>query len=409
MKAKAGRDADASFPPRVSHDNALSRFAVPRVRDLPASSTLAVAKEAESLRHQGIDVVDFGPGEPDFDTPWNVRQAAIGALKDGLTHYAPSRGVAALREAIAEQLQRKIQLWYDPSTEILVTPGAKQAVLEAVMTGAAAGDEVIIFDPAWGSYSAIVQLAGATPVHVTLRQDFTIDPERFHAALSSRSKVVLVGSPANPTGHILDDREWSLVADACREHDLLLISDEIYDRITYGTRCTSPAILPEMWGRTVTINGFSKAYAMTGWRLGYAAAPADFIGQMLKVHEHSVTTAATFVQVGGVEAIRGDQKPVQQMVAEFDRRRNIIVTGLNDLPGIRCLAPEGAFYVFPDISGTGLTGTELASLLLRHAVAVTPGIGFGDGWDTHVRLSFAVSEERIRTGLARMAKALSST
>lgn len=382
-------------------------FVVARVRDLPPSPTIAVAKQAQELRRRGVDVVDFGPGEPDFDTPSHIRAAAARALENGLTHYAPSRGYPELREAIARKLCRENGVSYDPETEIVVTPGAKQAILEAVLTAVAPGDEVVVFDPGWGSYAAIIQLAGGTPVHVQLRNDFTIEPESLRSAISDRTRALIVGSPGNPTGHVLDEDEWGIVSDHCREHDLLLISDEIYERISYGdVTVMSPATLPGMWERTVTINGFSKAYAMTGWRLGYAAAPSHFVQQMLKVHEQSVTTATSFVQVGGVEALEGSQEPIQAMVVEFARRRQIIVDGLNHLPGILCPWPDGAFYVFPEIGGTGMTGTELARLFLDHAVAVTPGIGFGHQWDGHIRLSYATSEERIRTGLARMAEAL---
>lgn len=385
----------------------VANFVVSRVRDLPASPTIAVAKASQALREAGVDVVDFGPGEPDFDTPMSIRQAAVGALEAGATHYAPSRGIPELRSAVAEKLARENDLEYDPGTEILVTPGAKQAILEAVFTIAAAGDEVIVFDPGWASYSAIVELASGRPVHVALRNDFTIDPAALRDALSPRTRVIIVGSPGNPTGHVLNGAELELLSQVCHERDLVLVSDEIYERIRYpGVRVVSPATLPGMRDRTVTINGFSKAYAMTGWRLGYAAAPAPLIGAMLKVHEHSVTAATTFAQVGAVEAIRGPQQPMQDMVAEFARRREIIVPGLRRLPGITCAMPEGAFYVFPDVTGTGWTGTELAERLLGVGVAVTPGIGFGAAWDTSIRLSFAVSEERIHAGLERMARAL---
>jgi aspartate aminotransferase len=382
-------------------------FVVPRIRDLPASPTIAVAKQAEALRRRGVDVVDFGPGEPDFDTPEHVRAAAKEALDAGVTHYAPGRGYPQLCRAIAGKLERENTLRYDPETEIIVTPGAKQAILEAVISVAAEGDEVLIFDPGWGSYDAIARLAGATPVHVQLREDFTIDPDRLRAALSDRSRVMIVGSPSNPTGHMLSGGELGIIADACRERDLVLVSDEIYERIVYGdTRVLSPAALLSMRERTITVNGFSKAYAMTGWRLGYAAGPAHLIAAMLKVHEHSVTSATSFAQVGAVAALEGPQEPIWAMVDEFAHRRALIVDGLNRLPGVTCLPPDGAFYVFPNIAGTGRTGTELAQLLLRHGVAVTPGIGFGEEWDTHIRLSYATSEERIRTGLERMEAAL---
>lgn len=383
-----------------------SRFVRDRVGSLMPSPTLAVAKRAQALRKSGVDVVDFGPGEPDFDTPMHIRLAAITALQDGFTHYAPSRGTPELLAAIASNLQSESGLTYDSATEIVVTPGAKQALLEAMVTAVDEGDEVILFDPGWGSYDAIVRLAGATPVHVELNRDFSVDHGRLHAALTPQTRAMVVGSPGNPTGYILKPAELQTIADICRQHDLLLISDEIYDRITFGTVPQSPAGLPGMWERTVTVNGFSKAYAMTGWRLGYAAAPAAFMSEMLKVQEHSVTTATSFAQVGGVAALTGTQAPIEEMVAEFGRRRAIVVDGLNQISGVHCLPPDGAFYVFPDISETGLTGSELAERCLKHGVAITPGVGFGDSWDTHVRLSFATSEERIRTGLDRIASAL---
>jgi aspartate aminotransferase len=384
-----------------------SGFVVRRVADLPPSPTLAVARQAAALRRQGIDVVDFGPGEPDFDTPAHIRLAAAEALEAGFTHYAPSRGTPELLAAIARKLSRENGLEYDPQTEIVVTPGAKQALLEAVLTAVAEGDEVIVLDPSWGSYDAIVRLAGGTPVHVDSHPDFRLDADSLRACLSDRTRAMIVGTPGNPSGHVLMEPELQDIAGVCRDRDLLLVSDEIYERITYpGIRAISAASLPGMRQRTVTVNGFSKAYAMTGWRLGYAAAPEPFIREMVKVHEHSVTTATSFVQVGGVAALDGPQEPIGEMVGEFARRRKIVVEGLNSLPGIACVPPDGAFYAFPDVSATGLTGTELASLCLEHGVALTPGAGFGDRWDTHVRLSFATSEERIRTGLDRMAAAL---
>jgi aspartate aminotransferase len=378
-------------------------FVVPRVRALAASPTIAVAKEAQRLRHEGVDVVDFGPGEPDFDTPAHIRAAAAAALGAGLTHYAPSRGFPELLRAIGAKLQRENGLRYEPLTEIVVTPGAKQAIVEALITAAEPGDEVLMFDPGWGSYDAIVRLAGAFPVHVQLREDFSLDEEALLRAIGPRTRALIVGSPGNPTGSVLSADDLVILSRVCCQHDLLLVSDEIYERITYGGhRATSPATLPGMWERTVTINGFSKAYAMTGWRLGYAAAPEGFVTQMLKVHEHTVTSATSFVQMGGVAALSGPEEPLEEMLAEFDRRREIIVPGLNSIPGVRCNWPDGAFYVFPNIEGTGVTGTEYATRLLTAGVAVTPGVGFGEGWDTHIRLSYATSEERIRTGLARM-------
>jgi aspartate aminotransferase len=381
-------------------------FVVSRIRAMTPSPTIAVAKEAQRLRREGVDVVDFGPGEPDFDTPQHVRQAAADALEAGLTHYAPSRGFPRLLEAIATKLARENHLNYDPASEILVTPGAKQALVEAVFTVASEGDDVVMFDPGWVSYDAIVRLAGANPVHVQLRPDFSIDFDALRDALSPATRAIIVGTPGNPTGAVAGSDELQALAAVCEERDLVLISDEIYERITYGTACVSPGSLPGMRERTITVNGFSKAYAMTGWRLGYAAAPAGLTANMLKVHEHTVTSATAFAQMGAVAALEGSQEPIRVMVGEFMRRRDLIVAELNTLPGISCAPPAGAFYVFPDVTGTGMSGTALAHRLLEVGVALTPGVAFGDAWDTHVRISYATSEERIRTGIARMRSAL---
>ncbi len=383
-----------------------SHFVRDRVGTLSPSATLAVARKAQALRKSGVDVVDFGPGEPDFDTPVHIRQSAIDALNAGATHYAPSRGTPELLSALSNKLQADTGLVYDPATEIVVTPGAKQALAEAILTAVSEDDEVIIFDPGWVSYDAMVRLASGTPVHVNLNGDFSLNVDALHAALTPRTRAIIVGSPGNPTGYVLTPSELEVLAGICRERDLLIISDEIYDAIWYDEQPRSVATLPGMRDRTVLVNGFSKAYAMTGWRLGYAAAPVAFMSEMVKVQEHTVTSATTFAQVGAVSALQGPQDPMRQMVVEFARRRTVIVDALNELPGVRCLSPDGAFYVFPDISGTGLSGTELAELCLSHGVAVTPGVGFGDAWDTHVRLSFATSEERIRTGVARIGNAL---
>jgi aspartate aminotransferase len=381
-------------------------FVVSRIRAMQPSPTLGVARGAQRLRREGVDVVDFGPGEPDFDTPEHVRRAAADALEAGFTHYAPSRGFPQLLEAIAGKLARENNLNYDPASEIVVTPGAKQALVEAIFTVAAEGDEVIIFDPGWVSYDAIVLLAGATPVHVQLQPDFHIDFAALRSALSPSTRAIIIGTPGNPTGAVAGRAELETLAELCNERDVVLISDEIYERITYGTPCISPAALPGMHERTITINGFSKAYAMTGWRLGYAAAPAALMGNMVKVHEHTVTSASAFSQMGAVAALEGSQEPIRAMVSEFERRRDLIVAELNTLPGISCDSPAGAFYVFPDVSGTGMSGTDLAHRLLQVGVALTPGIAFGESWDTHVRISYATSEERIRTGIERMRSAL---
>jgi aspartate aminotransferase len=298
---------------------------------------------------------------------------------------------------------------YTPG-EIIVTPGGKSAIYAAMMTLVDRDDEVLILDPGWVSYAPEVTLAEGRPVSVplTAADNFAITEERLRPYITPRTHALILCTPNNPTGRVATPEELDTVARLAQEHDLLVFSDEIYEKLVYdGRRHISIASLPGMRERTVTLNGFSKAYAMTGWRLGYLAAPAPIVKQILKVHSHSVTCATSFGQRGAVAALRGPQEPIGQMVAAWDRRRHLVTDRLNELPGVHCALPEGAFYAFPNIRGTGLSSAECAELLLERAgVAVTPGLAFGEAGEGHIRLSYATSDALLTSAVDRMCSTL---
>ena len=377
-----------------------------RVAGVQPSATVAVSDKARAMATQGLDVINLGGGDPDFDTPSHIVDAALEALRQGHTHYVSSAGLRGLRAAIADKLREENGLEFDPDAEIIVTPGAKLALFAAIMATVEEGDEVLILDPAWVSYVPCVQLAGGVPVHIPLSAEdgFRVTDARLRPKLTPRSKLVIVNSPNNPTGRVLTREELEAVVKVALENDLLVLSDEIYEKILYdGHQHISIGSLPDMLDRTIVINGFSKAYAMTGWRLGYVAAKGPLAKEILKVQQHSVTCASSFTQYAGIAALTGPQYAVFQMVEEYRRRRDLITEGLNSLPGISCHQPEGTFYAFPDISATGMSSIEFADMLLSKArVAVTPGIAFGDSGEGHVRISFANSTQLIEKAIKRM-------
>lgn len=385
-------------------------FFTSRVQNLAPSPTLAVSDRARQLKAQGIDVIDLGGGDPDFITPEHIRQAATDAMNAGDTHYVASAGIPGLRKAIADKLLHDNGIEIDPIGGVIVTPGGKQALFEATLAFVEPGVDVLIPEPAWVSYGPMVELAGGTPVPVTLdpSDNWRLTPEKLAAAVTPATRILLINSPNNPTGRVLDDAELDAVAAFAREHDLLVFTDEMYEKILYdGHRHVSIATLPGMAERTLTFNGLSKAYAMTGWRLGYVAGPRPFMEQIEKVHSHSVTCATSFVQKAGIIALSGPQAFIGEMVSAWDRRRRNLAAGLNQIKGISCPLVEGAFYAFADVRGTGLTSTRAADLFLQEAhVAVTPGIAFGAAGEGHVRLSFATSDEALVQAVDRIGSVL---
>lgn len=387
-------------------------FFAARVRDAAPSPTLAVSDRARQLKAEGIDVVDLGGGDPDFITPEHIRNAAIEAMNSGDTHYVASPGTPAFRKAIAAKLKADNGIEVDPNTGILVTPGGKAALFQAAMAFVEPGVDVMILEPAWVSYTPMVELAGGRAVHVGLDPDngFVVTRDILEQHVTPDSRIILINSPSNPTGRVMTDEELKIIADFARERELLVFTDEIYEKILFdGHRHTSIATFPGMAERTLTFNGLSKAYAMTGWRLGYVAGPAAFIREIAKIHSHSVTCATSFAQAGGVAALAGPQAFIGEMVSAWDRRRRLISDGLNAVKGLRVPTIEGAFYAFVDGRETGLDSATLADRILSEAhVAVVPGIAFGDSGEGHFRLSFATSDEALQTAVERIAALLGS-
>ena len=370
-----------------------------RVGRVSPSATLAISNKASQLEAEGVDVVDLSVGEPDFDTPENIKAAARDALAAGETGYTPSSGIPALREAIAEKLQTDGL----PHTaeNVLVTPGGKQALYEIFQTLTQEGDEVVLLDPAWVSYEAMAKLAGASVTRVdTTPYDFKLEGaiDDLTAAVSADTTLLVVNSPGNPHGMVYSDEALAAVRDLAVEHDFLVISDEIYDQITYdGIEVTSLGSLSGMEDRTLTVNGFSKAYAMTGWRLGYVAASEEIIGQAGKIHSHSVSCAVNFVQHAGVEALANTDDAVSEMVAAFENRRDMLVSELGDR-GVDVPTPEGAFYMMLPVADDDQHWCEQA--IEEAHVATVPGSAFGT--PGYARVSYANSTERLREALDRL-------
>jgi len=350
------------------------------------------------------DVISLGIGEPDFDTPDPIVQAGVEALKQGETHYSSNSGLVQLRRAIAEHLDRMYGQTYNPASEIVVTVGVSEALYLALAAALDPGDEVIIPHPCFVSYAPEVTFAGGTPVIVPTRfeNDFQVTAEDIAAAITPRTKALLIGYPNNPTGAVMSRERLNEIATVVKQHDLLVISDEIYDRLVYGVEHVCFPSLPGMYERTVLLQGFSKAYAMTGWRIGYVAAPADILGMIRKVHQYTIMCAPTVSQYAALAALREGEPYVQEMVAEYDRRRRLIVDGMNEI-GLKCFEPQGAFYAFPSIEITGMDGNTFAETLLNEEkVAVVPGSAFGEAGEGFVRCSYATAYEKIEEALERL-------
>lgn len=388
----------------------LSDFLAARVKNAAPSPTLAVSDKARRLKAEGIDVIDLGGGDPDFITPEHIRQAAIDAMNSGDTHYVASPGTPALRKAIAKKLREDNGLEYDPNGEILVTPGGKAALFEAAMAMVEPGVEVLVIEPAWVSYAPQIELAGGTAVAVPTgpNDGWVVTEDALEAKVTPASRVILINSPNNPTGHVMDRAELDAIANVARRHDLLVWTDEMYEKIIYdGNEHISIATLDGMRDRTLTFNGLSKAYAMTGWRLGYVAGPKPLIAKMSTVHSHAVTCATSFAQAGGVAALEGPQDAIADMVQAWDRRRHMMSDGISAIKGLSLPLPEGAFYAFVDGRETGLDSAALAAKMLDEAhVAVVPGIAFGDAGEGHVRMSFATGDDALIQTIERLTELL---
>lgn len=370
------------------------------VQDLPPSG---IRKYFDMLNEMK-DVISLGVGEPDFTTPWCISEAGIYSLEKGHTHYSSNAGMVLLREEISRYLKAKYNLCYDPRSQILVTVGGSEGIDLALRALAGPGDEVIIPEPSFVAYQGCTRLTGATPVTVNLRAEdqFKLTPELLEKALTPRSKVVILPFPNNPTGAVLSREELAGLVDILKDKNLIVISDEIYAELTYEGKHVSIASFPEMKEKTLVINGFSKAFAMTGWRLGYICGHPELIKAMTKIHQYAIMCAPTTAQYAAVEALRSGEAAVSEMVREYNRRRRVMVNGFRKI-GLDCFEPLGAFYVFPSIKSTGLTSEDFCEGLLRaEGVLVVPGNAFGQVGEGFVRACYASSMENILEAIKRM-------
>jgi len=379
---------------------------------IPRSATVGIENKAAEMKRSGVHVISLAAGQPDFVTPEHIREYAKKALDEGYTFYPPSPGLPELREAISRKLAEKNGIEADPKSEIIVTVGGKQGVFSTILTLINPGDEVIMADPSWVTYDPCVRLAGGriVPVPVYERDQFRLMPEAISRAITPKTKLVIINSPNNPTGSVLREEDLKGIADLACDKDLFVLSDEIYEYLIYDDlKHFSIASLPGMKERTITVNGFSKAYSMTGWRLGYLVGPKELVQHILAVHEHSVTGPASFAQRAAAQALEDprSERSIKDMVAEFNKRRDVIVKGLNSIPRVSCVKPSGAFYAFANISALGRSSMGVADLLLEKAhVASVPGSAFGMRGEGFLRLSFANSKENILEALNRMRVAL---
>jgi aspartate aminotransferase len=390
-----------------------------RVQNVSQSLTLALSAKAKRMKKEGLDVVGFGAGEPDFDTPAHIKAVAIEDINNGVTKYTPASGIMELKQAICKKMKRDHNLDYTVK-QVIISPGAKYSLFNAVMSLVDDGDEVIIPSPYWLTYPEQVKAAGGKPVFIKAGVDngFRITPEQLKAAITPKTVAVILNSPSNPTGAFYSAEELKALGAVIKESNAAVISDEIYERLIYdGVEFSSfPTLCPDLKDRTIIINGVSKTYSMTGWRIGYAVGPEDFIGAMGRLQSHSTSGPTSFTQRASAIAMLEDQSCVEEMRKAFDERRKYMVGRLNAMPGVKCATPKGAFYVFPDVSvcfGKKIAGKEIAGsmdlanvLIDDFQVGVVPGMPFGD--DNCIRLSYALSMEDIIKGIDRIEKALKS-
>ena len=385
-----------------------------RMGRLGTETAFSVLAKAKALEAQGRDIIHLEIGEPDFDTAGHIVEAGCRALRSGETHYTPTAGIPELREAIAADVAKSRGVSVDPA-QVVVTPGGKPIMFFAILALVEEGDEVLMPNPAFPIYESMVDFVGGTPVFVPLRQEngFRFDLEEFRAGLGEKTRLVILNSPANPTGGVFTAEDIADIAEILRERpDVVVLSDEIYSRLLYSGSFASIASEPGFGPdeRTIILDGFSKTYAMTGWRLGYGVMPEPLAEQVTKLQVNSNSCTAAATQHAGLAALSGPQDAVDRMLEEFRGRRDLIVSGLNELPGVECISPQGAFYAFPNVSATGLPAGELADLLLNEAgVACLSGTAFGRHGEGHLRLSYANSRENISLALDRMHGILAQT
>jgi aspartate/methionine/tyrosine aminotransferase len=381
-----------------------------RMSRLGTESAFEVLARAKALERQGKEIIHLEIGEPDFDTPSHIKDAGKRALDANATHYGPSAGLPELREAIAKHVAETRGVPVDPE-QVVVTPGGKPIMYFVITSLVNEGDEVIYPNPGFPIYESVINFVGGVPVPIPLREanGFGFDMELFEKKISSRTKLIIINSPQNPTGGVLERNQIERIAALAAERRIPVLSDEIYRRFLYDGEFVSIVGMPGMREHTIILDGFSKSYAMTGWRLGYGVMPEPLAAHLTRLMVNTASCTASFVQLAGVAALQGDDVPVQKMVAEFKRRRDIVVEGLNALPGVKCATPRGAFYVFPNITGTGKTSAEVAERLLNDAgVAVLGGTAFGQYGEGYLRLSYANSEANLRLALERMRPVLAS-
>src|ERR1051326_1948602 len=375
-----------------------------RMDHIGQETAFEVLVRAKALEARGRSVIHLEIGEPDFDTPSHIIARAQQALEEGATHYGPGAGIPELRQAVSRYLKKWRGLDFDPS-RVVITPGAKPIMFFAIMALVNPGDEVMYPDPGFPIYESMARFVGGVPVPMPLREErrFRFDPDEFQKRVSEKTRLIIINSPHNPTGGVLTHADLQVIADVARERDIIVLSDEIYSRLLYSGEHESIATFDGMLDRTIVLDGWSKTWAMTGWRLGFGVFPPELVPHIERLISNSVSCTATFVQEAAVAALDGPQDAVDRMRDEFDGRRHAIVKGLNGLPGVRCLEPDGAFYAFPNISGTGFSSRELADRLLEEAgVACLSGTAFGANGEGFVRFSYANSLENIQEALQRV-------
>ncbi|MFZ1948226.1 MAG: pyridoxal phosphate-dependent aminotransferase [bacterium] len=379
-----------------------------RMSRLGTESAFEVLARAKGLEAQGKKIIHLEIGEPDFDTPENIREAAVKAIRAGYTHYGPAQGMPELRKTVAEVVSKEKHIPISPD-EVVITPGGKPVMFFAILALADDGDEVIYPNPGFPIYESVIEFVGAkaVPIKLEMSKEFSFDVDELGRLITPRTKMMIINSPQNPTGGVLSADDLREIAKLAVKHDIWVLADEIYGKILYEGEHVSIATFPGMKERTIILDGFTKTYAMTGWRVGYGIMPADLAKGITQLQINSNSCTCTFNQIAGIEGLTGDQTAAQKMHDEFKRRRDVIVDGLNRIPGFKCLKPKGAFYVFPNIEGTGYASRDLNDLLMNEAgVAALPGTAFGKFGEGYLRFSYANSVENIKAALGQITQAL---